>query len=280
MSETKQVIQKLTSKLLELKEREKELVAESRAFAEKRNELNERFKSLRAEILELKTERDRLNAEVKELKRQRNAAKMEINIKIEEITKTRKEFDALSKRKPSKSFQTLQKEFESVEWKIQTTPLSLKDERELVEHIKQLESQLNTYRRLDQLNQKLVELKAELTALKTKSNAFHEKMTETAQKSQKIHEKMLEKIDESKKLKAEADRLHALFLQIKEKLKPVQEEIFQISSQIKMLEEKEKRKIEGDIRKKLARQAKEKLKRGEKLTWEEFQLLAEKGIKA
>jgi len=61
----------------------------------------------------------------------------------------------------------------------------------------------------------------------------------------------------------------------------------EISNQIKGLNEevqreenKEKKKIEEALREKLEKQAREKLRRGEKLTWEEFQLLAEKGMVA
>jgi len=43
-------------------------------------------------------------------------------------------------------------------------------------------------------------------------------------------------------------------------------------------EEKEKKQSEDELRQAIENRAKEKLKRGEKLSWEEFQLLAEKGI--
>ncbi|HVP92957.1 MAG TPA: hypothetical protein VMS94_04365, partial [Acidobacteriota bacterium] len=105
--------------------------------------------------------------------------------------------------------------------------------------------------------------------------------------SQQIHAKMLEKIEESKKLKIEADSMHKLFLQTRERAKPIKEEFSEISNQIRMLnaeikteESEEKKKNENILREKLERQAREKLKRGERLTWEEFQLLAEKGTTA
>jgi uncharacterized coiled-coil DUF342 family protein len=282
-----QKIEELTQQLSALKNQKDKLNVEAREWAEKRNKLNEQFKSLRSEAFELKNERDKLNESVRELKQQRDGTRTEFREKIEEIRKSNQEIKALAKKEPSRSAQNLQKEFESIEWKIQTSSLSLNEEKELVERVKQLQTQLNIHRKLDRLNQKIIESKAELKALETKNRLFHEKLTENAQKSQKIHEKMLEKIDASKKLKTEADSLHKLFLQTRERAKPIQEEILEISNQIRGLkeeirgeEDKEKKKIEEALREKLEKQAREKLRRGEKLTWEEFQLLAEKGVTA
>jgi uncharacterized coiled-coil DUF342 family protein len=282
-----QKIDELTQKLSVLKNQKDKLNVEAREWAQKRNKLNEQFKSLRSEAFELKNERDKLNERVKELKQQRDGARTEFREKIEEIRKINQEIKALTKKEPSRSAENLQKEFDSIEWKIQTSSLSLSEEKELVERVKQLETQLNVYRKLDQLNQKIIELKTELKILETKSRVSHEKLTETALKSQQIHEKMLEKNDASKKLKTEADSLHKLFLQTKETVKPVQEEILEISNQrrglkdeIQKEEDKKKKKIEKALRETLEKQAREKLRRGEKLTWEEFQLLAEKGTVA
>lgn len=263
------------------------LNAEAREWAEKRNKLNEQFKNLRAETLELRSERDKLNEKVKELKQQRNKMKTEIREKIGEIKKLSQEIKALTKKKPSINSQTLQKKVESIEWTIQTTPLDLEEEKELVEQVKQLEIRLNIRRKLGQLNQKMLELHAELKAIETKNRHYHEKLTETAQKSQGIHERMLEKIAEAEELKMEADNLHQLFLRTKERTKPFQGKIIEILDRIKRLkeeireeEEKEKKRIEEVLREKLEKRAREKLKRGEKLTWEEFQILAEKGMTA
>jgi uncharacterized coiled-coil DUF342 family protein len=96
---------------------------------------------------------------------------------------------------------------------------------------------------------------------------------------------MLEKIDGSKALKAEADEMHRRFLQAKETMQPIWTEMKTTMNQIKLLKgklreetEKERKESENVLRETLESRAKEKLKRGEKLTWEEFQLLAEKGI--
>jgi uncharacterized coiled-coil DUF342 family protein len=96
---------------------------------------------------------------------------------------------------------------------------------------------------------------------------------------------MLAKIEESKRIKAEADEQHQTFLQTREKAKPIQEEIAAALDQVRRLkgeireeQEKQRKQSEETIRSELEKQAREKLKRGEKLTWEEFQLLAEKGM--
>ncbi len=278
-------IEELIQKISALKEQKNKINTEADEWAEKRNKLNEQCAKLRNEIFELKNERDCLNEKVKELKQKREEAKAKIHEDIEEMKKSREEAKTLATKRPSKTLETLQKEVENIDWKIQTTSLSLKEEKELVERVKQLEAQLNIHRKLGQLNQNILELQTRVKALKTESKFCHEKLTETAQKSQEIHKRMVGKLDESKKLKTEADSFHKLFLQAKEKTKPLQEEIMKISNEIERLKEeiraeekRERKKGEEALREKIEKQAKEKLRRGEKLTWEEFQLLAEKGM--
>jgi len=53
-----------------------------------------------------------------------------------------------------------------------------------------------------------------------------------------------------------------------------------LKEEIREEEEKEKKRIEDILREKLEKRAREKLKRGEKLTWEEFQILTEKEMTA
>jgi uncharacterized coiled-coil DUF342 family protein len=281
------VIEELTQKLSALKEQKSGLDGEAYRWAEKRDKLNEQVNSLRAEILVLRGERDRVNEKVKELKQQRNEMTTKIHEKIEEIKKLTQENKALEKKKPSRSHQALQKEVESIDWKIQTTSLTLQEDKELVEKVKQLETQLNVHRKLEQLTQKIAELRTEVKALKTENQLRHQELTKNAKQSQEIHRNMLERIEESKKLKNEADTIHKQFLEAKEKTRPLQDEITQIANQIRQLneeiqeeEDREKRQSQDALRETLEKQAREKLKRGEKLSWEEFQLLAEKGIAA
>jgi len=280
-------IDELMDKLSPLKSQEEKLDAETDKWAEERDKLNDQLRIFREQIFELKRARDEMNEKVREQKQQREKARAEIRAKVEEIKKLQQETKALARKKPARSLQSLQKEVDSVEWRIQTTSLDLKEERELVGKVKELEGQLAVYRKLEQINRKRLELQADVRVLNTKVELYHKSLVEAAQKSQEIHEKMLKRVEESKNLKAEADRLHKLFVEAKEKTVPLRKEIAEITDLLRQLrselredEKKQKEKSEETLREKLESQAREKLRRGEKLTWEEFQLLAEKGMKA
>ncbi|MEM3565786.1 MAG: hypothetical protein QXK18_02815 [Candidatus Bathyarchaeia archaeon] len=284
-SERTQKIEELTERLSILKKQKSALEVEAKDYVEKRDTLNQELKNLRGEILRLKTTRDEVNAKVKELKQQRSQIKAEIAKKIAELKNLKKELEPLIKKKPKRSLKALEKDVESIEWKIQTTPLSLKEEKKLVEQVKELESQISVHKKIEQLNQIRIEVKAGLKALQARVELCHKTIMEKAEKSQQIHAEMLKKVEEAKKIKDEADSFHGLYLQAREKIKALQAEMTKILGEIRSFrgeisaeEEKKKKEAEEKLLESVEKQALEKLKRGEKLTWEEFKVLAEKGL--
>jgi uncharacterized coiled-coil DUF342 family protein len=283
--EKRLVINGFTQKLAPLAEQKEKLDDEANRLAENRNRLNEELRNLRAEIQELRSERDQTNEKVKELKLQRNTFTARISEKIQEIKKLSEERRDFSKKTPSASHRALEEEVESIDWKIQTSSLTLQEEKNLVGKVKVLETQLSAHRKLEKLNRKIDALHTEVKNFKVERERCHEALTAHSQKSQEIHTKMLSRIEMSKKTKMEADDAHKRFLETREKAKPIREEITVISCKIRELEteareenEKEKKQGESLLRQTLENKAMEKLKRGEKLSWEEFQLIAEKGL--
>lgn len=191
----------------------------------------------------------------------------------------------LMAKKPSKSFSNLQKEVEAIEWKIQTTPLSLQEEKRLIDQVKRLEAQISIHKKIEQLNQRKLELTTELKALEARARRIHESMVKEVEKSRRIREEMIRKHEEAKKLKDKADNVHKLFLQVKEKIAPVKEELKKTVEEMRKLKEEmaveteeERKKREESLQENVAKSAIEKLKRGEKLSWQEFKILAEKGL--
>ena len=271
----------INEQLAASREQANEANANTKAYAEKRDKLNAQFKKLRQEIFELKNERNCLNEKVKTLKQQRDEARTKRRTIIEEIKTHSQKSAEIQKKTPKKSRRELQKELENIEWKIQTTSLDLQEEKKLIENVQQLETRLNVYKKIEQQNKKITELRKELRTLETEGDAFHQELTATAQKSQEIHAKILNKTTDAEKIKREADSLHDVYLQAKEQAKPLNEEIKKLMDQRKKLQdalreedERKKKTAEQALKEKLGSQARDKLQRGEKLSWNEFQLLA------
>lgn len=279
----------LNQQLDSLDKQADEARAETRKLIEKRDRLNEQFKQLRQETRELKAERDTINEKVHALKSQRDETRTTIHEIIDEIKAAREKIAELKKKTPKRSHGDLKKELEDIEWKIQTTSLDLKEERELIENVKQLETQLSAYKKIEQQLKKIADLEQGLRKLDETGDKLHSELSALAQKSQETHQKMLAKIDEAKKIKTEADSLHQTYLQARENAKQLNEERRKLAEQKRKLQESQnqlyeaqrrqddaaRKTVEQALKEKLESEAREKLQRGEKLSWDEFQLLAE-----
>ena len=276
---------------------------------EKRDQLNANVKAIRQEIGEIKKERDALNQSVKILKQQRDAVRSQMVPFIDQIKEHGEKIRELREKRAGQNRHELQKAFDALEFKIATTSLDLKEEKRLIDQVKEIEIKLSTYKKMDQHNKKINEIKAELKIYQDKADAFHKALTENAKKSQELHAKMLAKFEEMKKIREEATGLHAMYLQSREKIRGMHEEIAKCVEQRQKLfgerqeqfdekrkqyeerkkdyedkrkqfensraeNERQKKAKELEIKEKVGSEAKEKLERGEKVDWREFQLLA------
>jgi len=283
--EKSQTIEVLTRKLAELRDQRNMADKDVDELAERRDRLNEQVRTLRADVQKIRAERDELNEEVRKLKQQRSEGVSKIREKIAELKDVIQERKAIAENRPIRSYQSLKKELEDLEWKVQTTSHTVQEDKEMMEKVRHLETQLGIYRKLEKFSQRASELRNQLNSLRNENENCHRKITTHAQRSQELHKKMFEKVEEGKRKKKEADEMHKQFLEARARMKPLQDEIISVSSQIRQLrkglqdaEQRQKKESENTLRQKIEEQAKEKLKRGEKLSWEEFQLLAEKGM--
>ena len=275
-------IARIDSELSALREQANSAGDASKGQVEKRDKLNEKFKKMRQEIREFKTERDSLNEEVKALKQQRDEARVKIRAHIEQIKAHNEKIAELKKKAPRENRREMQKEFDDIEWKIQTTPLDMQEEKQLMERVKQLETQLSVYKKIDQHIKEISELRKALEPFEAAADAAHKELTDIAERSQDIHAKMMAKISESKEVKAESDSLHGAYVQAREQIRPLREEIKKLTEQKRKLQAdlreedvKRKKSVEQELKEKIGSQAKDKLARGEKLSWDEFRLLAD-----
>ena len=258
--------------------------SEIRQLIVKRDKLNEESKKLLHESYELKDERDQLNEKVKRLKLDREKARERSRVIIEKMREQNQRIKEAKKKKPKRNQASLQKELEEIEWKIQTTSMDLKEEKELVEKVQSLEKSLIVYRKIIDYEKKVVALQEELNLIKKDADASHQELTSLAERSQQIHTNMLAKINKAKKIKKEADTIHAAYITLRKTTEPLRNEIDKLTQRkqelqriIREEEQKKKKEKENTLQEQLESQAREKLQRGEKLDWNEFQLLAEKG---
>ncbi len=278
----KSELERISRQLTSLREDINKANAITKGYAEKRDKLNAELRTLRQEIDELRNQRDNMNQKVKTLKLKRDKTRASIKTLIQEIHLHNQKISELKKKGKTtrEKRQKLQKEFDDIEWKIQTTPLEMREENQLIERVKQLETQLSIYKKFDHHVKKISNLHKEIELSEATVEATHQELSEMAERSQDLHVKMTSKIAKSKMIKTEADSLHRAYIQEIEQVRTIRDEIRKLAEQQRKLqvamreeEEEKKEKVEQALRKKLGSRAKDKLQRGEKLSWDEFKLL-------
>jgi uncharacterized coiled-coil DUF342 family protein len=276
--------------------------AESKKAIERRDQLNLQNKQTSLQIQELRAQRDEINQKVKDLKLQRDEVRLKIKPLMDKVQELNLKKEELKKNNPRVNHVALQKEIDALEWEIQTTTMDMQDERRMVEEVKQLGSQLSGYKKIEKKNKKISELLTQRNALSDIAGGFHKELSDLAAKGQEIHAQMIAKVEEVKKNRAEADLQHKTYIQNKDLIQQSLVEIAVLTGQMnglydsfraqnKEVKERENayrakereafetekaKRLENEkaIKEKLGAKAKEKLERGEKVSWNEFQLLA------
>jgi uncharacterized coiled-coil DUF342 family protein len=287
--------QEINQQIQSLREEAKKANVQIRNYIERRNQLNEEAKKAREEIAGLKAERDGINEKVKLLKSQRDAIRAQSDPITDKIRAIKEKIAELKKNLPRESQRELQKAHDAIEWKISTTSLDLQEEKILIENVKQLEILLSGYKKIDAQNNKVKELLTQRKTFEAQADVLHKELTDLAAKSQEIHSRMIEKVNAMKVSRAQADSQHQLYVKTKEEVLPqIYEKIGQLIGQLNIVKasiakeardeaqirlnarnasEQANREKEQAIKEKLGAEARNKLQKGEKLSWNEFQLL-------
>jgi uncharacterized coiled-coil DUF342 family protein len=294
--------QEIIQQIQKLREEANNANVQIKNCVERRNELNEGVKKSREEINHLKAERDQINERVKVLKSQRNAIRAQSDPITEEINASRAKIAELKKTLPRESQRALQEEHDAIEWKISTTSLDLQEEKRLIENVKQLEILLRGYKKIDSHNTKIKNFLAQRKTFDEQADVLHKELTELASKSQEIHSKMIEKVNFMNISRAQADGQHQLFIKTKEETIPqIYEKIGQLVGQLNNVkaemakeaktaaeiraseraitekanqeQQQSNKEKEQAIKEKIGAEARNKLQKGEKVSWDEFQLM-------
>lgn len=278
-------IEDLNQELISLKEKRNNLNLQAKKWAEKRNSLHEKVRELRKDASKVKEKRDNLNNQVQELKNLRNQLGDKIKEKHSKNLGLQNKINDLNEKRPEGNLRQVEKEIKKIDWKIQTTSLPLKEEQELVNQVRQLETQLVTQKQIQKVKDKLFVIKTEERSFRNEARTIHEKLAEIAEQSQKFHASMISILENARELQAEADSAHQKYVEAKQEAQQHHQKCVELIEKIKEIENELKQKADEKLaerqtilKKELEERALMKLKRGEKLVWEEFQVLAEKGM--
>lgn len=255
----------------------------AKEMLEKRNKLNEEFRKLTAEVRELRTRRDELNRKVKELKSSRNLARdaaLSEKGKLERLADKSRKISERIEGSPRRALE----EFNRLEWKVQTSILTPKAEKEIIRRLKELESQVLVAKKAQDLRYKIMGSKATIGGRRLQAQSLHEQMTKVVEESEVIHNRLVEIAASASEVKAQADQAHAEFIEACKGADKAHKEyianlvkIRELRQQIAETGQYAKLRKAQEVREKLERAGSEKLEQGKRLSLEEFKALMEKG---
>ena len=214
----------------------RKLEEESRKMREKRDDLNGKVKELISEARSLKENRDKLNEKVKEIKAKIESDRRKLDCLEEERRKILAELDGLPVKLGGKiGVKELEKRIRKLDWMIQTTPLSLDEERAVISKIKELKREALTLRKAEKLKRRLEEIDLEYKALFRVNKLRRDEIGRLAEESRGFHEKLLSISTEISGLKEKADEAHKIFVEVLTRVKDLRKKRAEIREKIRGL---------------------------------------------
>jgi uncharacterized coiled-coil DUF342 family protein len=277
-------ISELDRELAPLKEQRNKLEIEAKLWMGRRDHIRRQIEQLHAEIVSLKTHRDEINQKVKDLKIIRDKLVSDRKGKLNRVIEFKQKVASI-KQDPAKAILAVEKEIENLDWKIQTNSLTMQEEKRMVEQIAELEKRLISYKQTQAMWSEIKTSQQQLRNLRTKEKEFHGQIARLAEQSRQLHQMLIEEGANIPKLKTEANESHQKYIGTKKQVQKLDQQCELLTEQIRALrskskseEQKKKAKRETELMQELEKKALGKMKRGEKLTWDEFKVLAEKGL--
>lgn len=270
-----------------LREKRDELNAEAQQLVKERDLLNNQVAEWLSKAREHREKRDDYNQKVAEFKLKRDELYSKLKDKVDEKQGNEDEAEEILK-KTSSPAHVLRRKVRELDWSLQTQVLDLKREREIIEQIAELETELKIAEDALEKRKESARTRTEIDDLRLLMNAHHNSVLEFARLSQEENQLMIEayaEVDALRKraddahrryleTRREADETHRRYIEAKQENNKLRKEL----GEIRVRRRVEKlQAIENRLEEK-ATTALEKFKRGERLTMEEFSLLMKRGL--
>jgi uncharacterized coiled-coil DUF342 family protein len=270
-------IEELRKELDHFKEKRDDLNLEARRWAQERDRIHKDFKELLSKKSSSRERYRAINERINILKKVIIEAREERRKKKVRLRILKGKLRDLRARGSYARSEEMKAEMEDLEWRIQTTPLQLEEEKRLVEKVRFLETQLAIHSQIEKLGD-------DESSLKDRMDAAYNEVSELYEQKAKTRDDIVEFSKKLDELKTKADGMHGKYLECKDEARKFHLTYVDILNQIRSLEEEldkmeQKRRAERtrELEKDLEKKALKKLNGRKRLTLEELKILAEKG---
>jgi len=283
MSADERRLDELESKAKELQSKRSTLIEQVNKWRDERDRINESVRKSREEAGKHRDERDRINARVAEVKANLQPLYEELDEKRRRLAGVEERLDEEYKQVPVR--RRVERDLNSVEWSIMTTPTRemLDREDELVSRAQELRERLSEFKQLPRREEATLELTADAKATEMEIRAIRDEMNKLREGGQEHHETMLllhRKADEEHE---RADQAHARFVEAVTEARKAGEELDAVMVQIHELrggysaaERRVGERRKADVRarmEELQQEALRKMAAGEKLNFDDLQFI-------
>jgi len=214
-----------------------DLRSKVKALKEERDELNGKLRSKRDSIMGFYSEIDKLLKEAKKQKEVRDQANKnvsknkierdEANSKIAAINKKLGELKKNSTGGISRrDYEKLKSDYEKLNWKMQTSPVSKDKEVAMIRRLEELEASVKEYEALKPAEKDIIKLEKELKGIRKAADGSHKNLLKESDEGEQAHAQMHEiykkvdtKRDKAKKaeeefldIKRQVDAIHNKFV--------------------------------------------------------------------
>ncbi|MFX1510878.1 MAG: hypothetical protein ACFFBR_11295, partial [Promethearchaeota archaeon] len=183
----------------------------------------------------------------------------------------------------------LQRQFRELEWKQQTTSLSVDEERALLDEMERLSNAMQTAPKRDSMpmnqSEEMDQLWQKIQDTRDKAQEHHERMIALVEEAQQTHQSIVHLSQDLEPNRSEIDEAHQMYVQclqeadeMRDRVEVLRKEESDLKAQLDTI--RKGRKAAREAREKaalerLAEQAKTKQQTGQKLSMEELRALME-----
>lgn len=254
-------------------------------WRDRRDELRGKTPTVHDEISTQRLARDELNSEVQHLKSLRDEelerARL-IQEKARELQGNRSSHQTLASR------EELQQRFRELEWKQQTTTLSIDEERAILEELESLSKAMDTAPSIKSSSLQTDRgdrFWEEAQVARDKAQEYHETMIALVEEAQQKHQNIIELSQDLGPTRTEIEEAHQMYVsclqeadEMRERLDVLQQQEATLKQRLDAIREGQKKareEREKAAMEKLAEQARTKHQTGQKLSMQELRALFE-----